>query len=112
MEGQPSLRRHETLYLPDGNIVLASTISKTREHTAQVQRDEHVLFRVHISILTMHSAVFKDMFSSPGKAVNDSYEGAPLVMMQDTVAELEAFLKALYFGLCVIMRFYCFGESL
>lgn len=82
MKTSPSSpKRHDILWFPDGNVVL--------------QTDTY-LFRVHKSVLSLHSSVFKGMFELPtaegGKSddamVDDAagmepelYEGVPLVVL-------------------------------
>ncbi len=48
--------RHDLLWFPDGNVVLAT---------------DSLLFRVHESFLSLHSSVFKDMFDLPFAALGD-----------------------------------------
>lgn len=97
------MQRHDRLYLPDGNIILTtSEPTKPLSLIEPADTESHngvILFRVHVSVLSMHSSVFKDMFESPGHTVNEMYDGAPLVKMQDTTSELECFLNAMYHGL-------------
>lgn len=60
------------------------------------------MFKVHKSVLKMHSAVFKDMFvyvPSHG-AHGDDYEvdvnGTPILCLYDSVEEVEGLIGALY----------------
>lgn len=90
--------RHEDLWFRDGNIVLAT-------HT--------LLFRVHKSILSLHSSVFRDMFELVGieSYANDAegtstarmtpglevYDGVPLVSLpSDEGVDVEELLLAVY----------------
>ncbi len=86
---------HNSLWLADGNIVLAATSSS----------DIHlsILFRVHKSILSRQSQFFSDMFAFPENSLyhtgdeHDILEGLPLVRMHgDSVEDIEALLKYLY----------------
>jgi len=89
---------HGVLWFPDGNVVLAT---------------DSLLFRVHKSVLSLHSSVFKDMFdiaftpagNFPGSsgeqvgAINarssEEYEGLPLVLMAgDNGKEVAHLLQA------------------
>lgn len=100
------LQHHDSLYFPDGNIILATDSKSTFKPVSQPVdgtklhwQNGVLLFRVHMSVLSLHSSVFKDMFESLGTADNEMHDGVPLVKMQDTVSELECFLKAMYCGL-------------
>ncbi|KAJ6598832.1 hypothetical protein DFH09DRAFT_902459 [Mycena vulgaris] len=80
--------RHSSLYLTDGNLVVAAEGAGGK-----------VLFRVHQSILSLQSPVFSSMFTLPhpgGSANRDMYDGAPFVHMQDDAKDVEALLKVLY----------------
>lgn len=68
----------------DGNIVLAA---------------EGKYFRVHRSILSAHSEVFKDMFEScidSNGAEKDYIELCPIVHLHDAANDVQIMLKALY----------------
>ncbi|KLO10992.1 hypothetical protein SCHPADRAFT_831748 [Schizopora paradoxa] len=82
---------HETLWYEDGNVVL-----KTDEH----------LYRVHKSVLSRHSTVFKDMFDvaedgegetkDAAESKSVMYEGLPLVALDDGDEDVFNFLSTLY----------------
>lgn len=84
---------HEFLWFPDGNIVLAT--------------DTH-LFKVHKSVLSLHSSVFKDMFDLPGAygstagrssagVVPDLYEKLPVVTLAgDDGEDVAHLLRTVY----------------
>ncbi|KLO06114.1 hypothetical protein SCHPADRAFT_946356 [Schizopora paradoxa] len=86
-EDQDEPQRHEVLWFTDGNVVLAT---------------DKYLFKVFKGILSMLSAVFRDMFelgeSSGGESVvQEMYEGVPLVTLVDDQGEDVAhLLRALY----------------
>ncbi|KAJ7228445.1 hypothetical protein GGX14DRAFT_345544 [Mycena pura] len=85
----PSLTgtRHDTLYLEDGNLIIAAPISTGKT----------MLFRVHQSMLSLQSPVFAAMFTLPHPAANrDLYDGAPFVHMPDDAEYIESLLKVLY----------------
>ena len=76
--------RHSTLWFDDGNIVLIA---------------QDTAFRVHSSILSLKSPVFKDMFSMPQPASGaDSFEGCPAVLLTDNPTELADLLDFVYNG--------------
>ncbi|KAJ7648500.1 hypothetical protein B0H17DRAFT_958921 [Mycena rosella] len=78
--------RHSSLYLADGNLVVAAEGGAGK-----------VLFRVHQSMLALQSPVFASMFTLPAGAVKrDMYDGAPYVLMQDDAKDIESLLKVLY----------------
>ncbi len=87
----PPSAPHEVLWLPDGNVILAT---------------ESFLFKVHKSILSMQSSVFKDMLDPPtvdGSEIGhngawmmpEQYEGLPLVtLVGDKGQDVEQFMSA------------------
>ncbi|PSR75832.1 hypothetical protein PHLCEN_2v8864 [Hermanssonia centrifuga] len=80
-------KRHSTLYLHDGDIILSSP---NNDNT-------NVLFRVHRAILTHHSAVFSSILSIPSPPEsNEIYEGAPLIQLTEDANDVEALVNALY----------------
>ncbi len=101
--------RHNVLWFPDGNVVLAT---------------DSLLFRVHKSFLSLHSSVFKDMFDLPHVSAGDSggsdgvqdmrnttamardeYEGLPLVsLVGDKGEEVAHLLRAVYDRGCVLLH--------
>ncbi|KAJ7178919.1 hypothetical protein C8R46DRAFT_887153 [Mycena filopes] len=81
--------RHSSLYLADGNLVMAAPISEAGGGT--------MLFRVHKSMLSLQSPVFASMFTLPHPEMNpDIYDGAPFVRMPDDAKDIESLLKVLY----------------
>ncbi|KLO08387.1 hypothetical protein SCHPADRAFT_1000967 [Schizopora paradoxa] len=84
---------HDVLWLHDGNVVLAT---------------DSYLFKVHNSVLSMQSSVFKDMFELPtidGAQASTSgagmapelYEGLPLVkLVGDKGEDVAHLLRAIY----------------
>lgn len=80
---QPEPTRHTNLWFEDGNIVLVA---------------QHTAFRVHRTVLAMHSNVFRDMFLIPQPAtVDESIDGCPVVrMVEDSAEEVEIVLRILY----------------
>ncbi|KAI0056064.1 hypothetical protein BV25DRAFT_1995854 [Artomyces pyxidatus] len=77
-----NFKKSEDVWLEDGNvIILCDTIG----------------FRVHQSILSFHSNVFKDTFSTCTPVGDHSYEGCPIVTLYDEAEEMHLFLRTLYF---------------
>lgn len=75
---------HPTLWYDDGSVVL------------QV---ETTMFRVHRSILSAQSEIFKDMFAIPQSPTgsDSTIDGCPVVtMMGDTTQDWENALLAVY----------------
>ena len=54
------------------------------------------LFRVHTSILSFHSPVLRQMFSSANLAAAESPNGCPRIESSDTPADFAVLLKAIY----------------
>lgn len=87
--GLQRLRPHEALWFDDASIVLATDI--------------HV-YRVHKSMLSKYSSVFKDMLEIPFEGVDedgatgvDRWDGLPLVRMAgDSDENVSHLLMALY----------------
>ena len=70
-------------WLDDGNIIIAV-------------QGKH--FRVHRSVLRSYSEVFRDMFAIPHShdVEKEIIDGCPVVHLQDSSADVEIMLKALY----------------
>lgn len=67
----------------DGNIVLAA-------------QGNH--FRVHRSVLSAYSEVFRDMFDCPhpNEAENEFVEFCPVIRLHDAATDVQIMLKAMY----------------
>jgi hypothetical protein len=78
--------RDQDLYFEDGNIIIS----------ANGASGDLVYFRVHKSLLSKQSSVFKDMFSLPSPSEVDIYDGLPLVHFHDDAKELKQFLQVIY----------------
>jgi len=74
------------------------------EDGSVVLQVESTLFRVHQSILSMHSDVFQGMFSVPQPTVTDGdlVYGCPVVQLSDRAVDWTHVLKALYSGRCAV----------
>ena len=66
-------------WFDDGNVILAA---------------QRTAFRVHKSIISQHSVVFRDIFTSPLPL----YDGCPVVRVTDTGFDLRELLRVVYDG--------------
>ena len=71
------------LWLDDGNVILLA---------------QETGFRIHQSVLTRRSKVFRDMFSLAQPSQSESVEGCPVVPLSDHKGEVTHMLLALYDG--------------
>ncbi|VDC03440.1 unnamed protein product [Peniophora sp. CBMAI 1063] len=76
-----SFTKHGRLWFEDGNVILIC---------------DQTGFRVHRSLLSLHSSVFRDMFdvATPG---DDLSEGIPVVHLSDDPFKIAKFLGFFYF---------------
>ncbi|KAL0960235.1 hypothetical protein HGRIS_011868 [Hohenbuehelia grisea] len=105
--------RCSSLYFSDGNIVLraAGLVDNEDESGNEAEADQSssddadsfTFFRVHKSILSLHSPVFRDMFASaqPTKASDIEtplyvYDGVEFIHVHDVADELRDFPSVLY----------------
>ncbi|KAI6019149.1 hypothetical protein EDC04DRAFT_2576051 [Pisolithus marmoratus] len=78
------LKEHLQPWFDDGNIVLVA---------------EGKCFRVYRGMLSVHSPIFRDMFSCPQPAdQEETIEGCAVVHLQDSASELQHILRALFYG--------------
>ncbi|KIJ56892.1 hypothetical protein M422DRAFT_773635 [Sphaerobolus stellatus SS14] len=77
------LKRSSICYLEDGNIVLAV---------------EETAFRVHRSVFSKHSDVFRDMFLNavPPQEEGRTYDGCPVIELTDHAEDVATLLKSIY----------------
>ncbi|KAJ7770507.1 hypothetical protein B0H16DRAFT_1306595 [Mycena metata] len=69
------------IWYSDGSVVLQA---------------QNTQFRVHFSILSLHSTFFRSMQGLPQPRDQPTVEGCPLIVLHDSVADVENLLKALY----------------
>ncbi|KAJ7188671.1 hypothetical protein C8R46DRAFT_1205812 [Mycena filopes] len=71
------------LWHTDGSVVLQA---------------ENTQFRVHFSVLAMHSTFFRDLqgLPQPSDQPDPTVDGCPVVELQDTATDVEHLLKAVY----------------
>ena len=72
---------HDDLWFEDGNIVLITS---------------NMGFRVHQSILSRHSHVFRDMLTIPQPSDELKVEDCPVVHLSDSGEDIQYFVNALY----------------
>ena len=77
---QKPFKDHPTLYLDDGNVII--TAGKT-------------LFRVHVSLLSKHSSVLRDLF----RTRHDTFRGLQHITVDDSSEDMEALLNVIYDGM-------------
>lgn len=70
-------------WFDDGNVVLVA---------------QGTAFRVFRSVLSKNSEIFHDMFAMPQPADVETFEGCPVVHLQDAKHDLEVVIKALFEG--------------
>lgn len=106
VESSKAPKPHDILWYSDGSVVLATDL---------------YLFKVHKSVLSHHSTVFKDMFefpnidaseTSPGGVgsgtAQEVYQGLPLVTLAgDKGEDVVHLLRAVYERRCVIVILKC-----
>ncbi|KAF9467030.1 hypothetical protein BDZ94DRAFT_1250360 [Collybia nuda] len=80
-EGPHDFSRSESMWLEDGNIILLA---------------QNTQFRVHRTVLAMHSTVFQDMFGIPQPQEEPTIDGCAVVHLSDSAQDVEHFLNALY----------------
>lgn len=79
----PTLRIRSRYWFEDGNIVLQA---------------ENTFFRVHRSVLSTQSQIFKDTFAMPqGPSEEDEViEGCAVVQMSDAAEDVRSLISLLY----------------
>ena len=73
--------RSSKFWFEDGNVVLQA---------------EHTQFRLHRSILSMHSPIFRDMFACSLPENGPMVDGCPLICLSETLEDVKNFVKILY----------------
>ena len=72
---------HSTFHFEDGNVEVLC---------------EHTLFRVHTSILSLHSPALRQMFTRANLAAAESPNGCPRILSSDTTSDFVTLLKVAY----------------
>lgn len=88
--------KHPELWLNDGNIIIRA-VSQPKDAPSSPPQ---MLFRVHRSVLALHSPVFSGLFGmnqGSFESASENFEGIPVMELPDPAEQLESLLKALYF---------------
>lgn len=85
-EPETTVKKHLSLWFDDGNVIL-------------VAKDGATSVRLHRSVLSLHSEIFKDILSLPSRDEdNEMIEGCPVVHLQESPGELVLFFDLFYSG--------------
>lgn len=70
-------------WFEDGNVVLEA---------------QSTIFKVYKGLLSQESEVFKSMFTlpQPSSGPSELYDGCPLVVLQDSAADIQVFIQAIF----------------
>lgn len=83
----PNFINHPTLYFGDGNVIL---------------RCGKTYFRVHRTLLTRNSPVFRDILATSDRVGGDQFRGCVLLTLDDDADDMELLLNRVYDGLYVL----------
>ena len=80
------INRDSEVWFEDGNIVVVA---------------QNTAFRFHKSVVSLHSSVFRDLFSIPqpslmGEEVDETFDGCPVVRVSDTSYDFRELIRAIY----------------
>ncbi|KAM5544046.1 hypothetical protein V8D89_002232 [Ganoderma adspersum] len=84
-----SIKRDSEVWFEDGNVIVVA---------------QDTAFRFHKSVVSLHSSVFRDLFSIPqpeslmGEEVDEKFDGCPVVHVSDTSYDFRELLRAIYGG--------------
>ena len=83
-------KRDSEVWFEDGNVVVVA---------------QNTAFRFHKSVVSLHSSVFRDLFSIPQPSLMDEEvdeilisDGCPVVHVSDTSYDFRELLRAIYGG--------------
>lgn len=83
------LRKHDRLWFEDGSVILTSDVAAI----------DSLSFRLHRSVLSLHSDIFPMILALPSEVEsNEIVEDCPVVHLQDSGDDLERFFGLLYDG--------------
>ena len=72
---------HNTFNFGDGNVEVLCA---------------NTLFRVHTSVLSLHSPILREMFTQASLAAAESPNGCPRILSSDTATDFATLLKVIY----------------
>jgi BTB/POZ domain len=81
-----NLTNHPTLYFGDGNVIL---------------RCQNTYFRVHRTLLTRNSPVFREIFDERDRDGYEPFRGCILLTLDDDADDMQQLLNKVYDGLYV-----------
>ena len=103
---EPVFEQHSQLYFEDGDVILAAEIPSRATGQPSHETDPsaappptHRLFRVHKTILAIHSSVFANMFKDASPMQTEVHDGVPLITMVGDDADPFARLLQLVYQL-------------
>jgi hypothetical protein len=80
-ETTPTITQDQGFWFDDGSVILCA---------------ETIGFRVHRSLLSKNSTIFRDMFAIGQPAQDHMIEGCPVVQLYDSPDDLRHFLRLIY----------------
>ncbi|KAH9932298.1 uncharacterized protein B0H18DRAFT_987469 [Fomitopsis serialis] len=83
MAAKEDLKHDDQVWFDDGNVVLVA---------------ESIAFCIHRGLLSLHSEVFRGMFTMPPPENEETVAGCPVVRVSDAAQEMRYMLWALYNG--------------
>ena len=102
-----TLEKHSAFWFEDGSIIVSAVSNKRPLVT--------ILFKVHKSILSLHSNIFRDLFTVSDDSekqkqssedekksqvseptIQQLYEGVPVVEVQDKAEDWDTMFKTMY----------------
>ena len=84
-QGTLNFINHPTLYFADGNVIL---------------RCQETYFRIHRTLLSKNSPVFRDLFAERDRGGNgNQFRGCIIVVLDDDAYDMEQLLNRVYDGL-------------
>ena len=81
--GSAPIQQHPEMSFEDGNIVIIAASTA---------------FKVHRSVMSRKSALFKDLLSLPQPDTEEKFEGLPVVRLLDPPEDISMLLDAIYNG--------------
>lgn len=76
-------KRDAEVWFEDGNAIVVA---------------DDTAFKVHRGVLSLHSEVFRDMFSIPPPEDDEALDGCPVVRVSDAASDIRQLLSVMYRG--------------